>query len=39
MRIVRIINKQGKITIPFHSKPKDLKQKTIASIMKQAGLK
>lgn len=31
-------SKPGKVTIPFHKKPKDLHPKTIASIRKQAGL-
>lgn len=31
--------KRGKVTIPFHLKPKDLDKKTINSILKQAGLK
>lgn len=30
--------KPGKVTIPFHDKPKDLARKTLSSIMKQAGL-
>ncbi len=30
--------KHGKVTIPFHKKPKDLKIKLIKSILKQAGL-
>lgn len=30
--------KQGKVTIPFHSKPKDLNSKTLQSIFKQAQL-
>ena len=30
--------KPGKVTIPFHRKPKDLHPKTIASIRKQAGI-
>ncbi len=31
--------KPGKITIPFHPKPKDLDKGTVASIKKYAGLK
>lgn len=31
--------KKGLVTIPFHKKPKDLPKKTVASILKQAGLK
>ncbi|MBQ9377968.1 MAG: type II toxin-antitoxin system HicA family toxin [Schwartzia sp.] len=31
--------KSGKVTIAFHSKPKDLKPRTVKSILKQAGLK
>ena len=31
--------KPGKVTIPFHTKPKDLDKKTVNSILKQAGLK
>ena len=31
--------KLGKVTIPFHTKPKDLDKKTVNSILKQAGLK
>ncbi len=31
--------KPGKVTIPFHSRPKDLDRKTVNSIRKQAGLK
>jgi len=31
--------KPGKVTIPFHPNPKDLRKKTLESIMKQAGLK
>lgn len=31
--------KSGKVTIPFHTKPKDLDKKTVNSILKQAGLK
>lgn len=31
--------KQGKVTIPFHKRPKDLSRKTISSILKQVGLK
>ena len=31
--------KPGKVTIPFHPEPKDLRKKTYESIMKQAGLK
>lgn len=31
--------KAGMVTIPFHSKPKDLSRKTVSSILKQAGLK
>lgn len=31
--------KPGKVTIPFHPKPKDLNKKTVNSIKKQAGLK
>ena len=30
--------KPGKITIPFHSRPKDLNNKTVKSILTQAGL-
>lgn len=30
--------KPGKVTIPFHKKPKDLHPKTVASIRRQAGL-
>ena len=30
--------KSGKVTIPFHTKPKDLNIKTVNSILKQAGL-
>ena len=30
--------KQGKVTIAFHSKPKDLKTRVVKSILKQAGL-
>nr|DAM73765.1 MAG TPA: hypothetical protein [Caudoviricetes sp.] len=30
--------KSGKVTIPFHKKPKDLSTKTLKSIFKQAGL-
>ena len=30
--------KEGKVTIPFHKKPKDLSTKTLKSIFKQAGL-
>ena len=30
--------KAGKVTIPFHKKPKDLPTKTLKSIFKQAGL-
>ena len=33
------LKKLGIVTIPFHDRPKDLKQKTVASILKQAGLK
>ena len=32
-------SKPGKVTIPFHKKPKDLDRKTVNSILKQAGLK
>ena len=32
-------HKSGKVTIPFHAKPKDLDRKTVNSILKQAGLK
>lgn len=32
-------SKPGKVTIPFHPKPKDLDRKTLSSILKQAGLK
>ena len=31
--------KPGKVTIPFHTKPKDLSKRTLNSILKQAGLK
>jgi len=31
--------KPGKVTIPFHSNPKDLRTKTFESIIKQAGLR
>ena len=31
--------KPGKVTIPFHTRPKDLSRKTLSSILKQAGLK
>lgn len=31
--------KLGKVTIPFHRKPKDLDKGTIASIFRQAGIK
>lgn len=31
-------SKPGKVTIPFHKKPKDLAPRTIKSIFKQAGL-
>lgn len=31
--------KPGTVTIPFHTKPKDLPPKTVSSIYKQAGLK
>ena len=31
--------KSGKVTIPFHTKPKDLDRKNVRSILKQAGLK
>lgn len=31
--------KPRKVTIPFHTKPKDLDKKTVNSILKQAGLK
>jgi len=31
--------KPGKVTILFHPNPKDLRKKTLESIMKQAGLK
>ena len=31
--------KSGKVTIPFHTKPKDLDKKNVNSILKQAGLK
>lgn len=30
--------KAGKVTIPFHSKPKDLSTRVVRSILKQAGL-
>jgi len=30
--------KPGKVTIPFHKRPRDLKKKTVESIMKQAGI-
>ncbi|MBR5162465.1 MAG: type II toxin-antitoxin system HicA family toxin [Schwartzia sp.] len=30
--------KKGKVTIAFHSKPKDLKPRAVKSILKQAGL-
>lgn len=30
--------KQGKVTIPFHSRPKDIDKKTLGSIFKQAQL-
>lgn len=30
--------KLGKVTIPFHTKPKDLKRKTLLKILKQAQL-
>lgn len=30
--------KKGKVTIPFHTRPKDLSIKTVKSILKQAGL-
>ena len=30
--------KQGKVTIPFHSKPKDLNSRLVKAILKQAGL-
>ena len=29
---------KGKVTIAFHSKPKDLKSRDVKSILKQAGL-
>ena len=31
--------KPGKVTTPFHTKPKDLNRRTLNSILKQAGLK
>ena len=31
--------KPGKVTIPFHTKPKDLTKRTLHSILRQAGLK
>ena len=31
--------KKGKVTIAFHSRPKDLDQWTVYRILKQAGLK
>ena len=31
--------KPGKVTIPFHRKPKDLDKGTAASILRQAGIK
>lgn len=31
--------KKGKVTIPFHPKPKDLDQWTVHRILRQAGLK
>ncbi len=31
--------KKGKVTIPFHNKPKDLDPWTVHRILKQAGLK
>ena len=31
-------SKSGKVTIAFHSKPKDLKPHEIKSILKQAGI-
>ena len=31
--------KSGKVTIPYHSKPKDLNPRTVASIFKQAQIK
>ena len=33
------LTKPGKVTIPFHTKPKDLSKRTLNSILKQAGLK
>lgn len=30
--------KSGKVTIPFHKKPKDLAKRTVKSILIQAGL-
>ena len=30
--------KKGKVTIAFHSQPKDLKPREVKSILKQAGL-
>lgn len=30
--------KKGKVTIAFHSQPKDLKAREVKSILKQAGL-
>ena len=30
--------KKGKVTIAFHSQPKDLKSRDVKSILKQAGL-
>lgn len=32
-------DKSGKVTIPFHKKPKDLSKKTLKSIFLQAGLR
>lgn len=32
------LEKSGKVTIPFHKKPKDLPTRTLKSIFKQAGL-
>ena len=32
-------SKKGKVTIPFHTKPKDLDKWTVATILKQSGLK
>lgn len=31
-------SKPGKVTIPFHKKPKDLPRQTLKSIFKQAGI-